>query len=70
MIFSQLNNTSFTNILDDDITFGKPKKTKNIVQIIQISQSYGKFSFHKPSMIHIFRLRPIVNVCAIEALKL
>lgn len=70
MIFSQLNNASFTNILDDDITFGKPKKTKNIVQIIQISQFYGIFSLHQPSMIHIFRLRPIVNICAIEALKL
>lgn len=52
MIFSQLNNTSLTNILDD-ITFGKPNKTKYIVKITQISQFYGIFSPHQSSMIHI-----------------
>lgn len=65
MIFPQLNNTSFPNILDD-ITFGKPNKTKYIVKITQISQFNGIFSPHQSSMIHIF-LRPIVNICAIEA---
>lgn len=36
------------------MTFVKPKKTKHILPITQISQSYGSFSLHRPSMINVF----------------
>lgn len=65
MIFSQLQNTSFTNILDD-IRFGKPKKTKYIVKTTQISQFEGIF-FSSPTIDDKYFLRPIVNICGIEA---
>lgn len=65
MIFSQLNNTSFTNIIDD-ITFGKPKKTLYTVPITQNSHTYG-IVFSSPTFDDTYFFRPMVNICAIEA---